>query len=242
MHPSRSFARNAIALVVVAGLTLVGCAPTTSPSSFAGLPSSTPSPAFASTPPTASASPVPVESTPPADSVVPTDAPDPTEVPTPTPSPITGCGTGETGFTAHRSEIPKTLAFGHATIEFTPSGVSMRDGSYGVSDSIPGGVGLTANEIAVVVAPGDHILLRSTSLTLTATTAAATSWSMVTFRDGLADLAGPSTALPVRVRADGSLSISAPSKVGDWAITFYPRWRGACLQGDGTAYARIKVG
>jgi hypothetical protein len=231
-----------MALVVVAGLALAGCASTTSPSPFAGLPSSTPSTAFASIPPTASASPVPVESTPPADSVVPTDAPDPTEVPMPTPSPIAGCGTGETGFTAHRSEIPKTLAFGHATIEFTPSGVSMRDGSYDVSDSIPGGVGLTANEIAVVVAPGDHILLRSTSLTLTATTAAATSWSMVTFRHGLADLGGPSTALPVRVRADGSLSISAPSKVGDWAITFYPRWRGACLQGDGTAYARIKVG
>ena len=117
----------------------------------------------------------------------------------------------------------------------------MRDGSHDVSDSIPPGVGLTANEIAVVVGPGDHVILRATGVTLVATTAAASPWSMVTFENGLAGVRGPATTLAVRVRADGSLSVSAPSTVGDWAITFDPSWHGDCLEGNGTAYARIKV-
>ena len=242
MHPSRALGRSlavALAAVSLAGLSLGACGATTSPS-LAPVVESPPSTAVASLRPSRS-EPDPLESSVPGGSVQPTDVPEPTRAPTPLPSPIAGCGTGETGFTAHRSEVPKTLAFGHATIVFTPAGVSMRDGSYDTGDSIPGGVGLTANESAVVVGPGDHIILRATGLTVDATTAAASRWSDVSFAGGLADIGGPATTLAVRVRADGSLSVSAPSKVGDWAITFYPRWHGDCLQGDGTAYARIKV-
>ena len=53
---------------------------------------------------------------------------------------------------------------------------------------------------------------------------------------------GPSlTGLDWRLRSDGSISISAPAKVGDWAVQFFPQWTGECLKGDGTAYGRIKV-
>jgi hypothetical protein len=239
MHPSRSLGRSV--LLVLAGLSLAACGATTTPSLLPGAASQAPSIAVESVRPAASATSDPTASSDPTPSVEPTDVPEPTEAPTPTPTQIAGCGTGEAGFVAHRSEIPETLAFGHATIEFTPAGVSMRDGSHDVSDSIPGGVGLTANEIAVVVGPGEHVILRATGLTLVATTAAASPWSMVTFQNGLADIGGPATTLAVRVRADGSLSVSAPSKVGDWAITFYPSWHGDCLEGNGTAYARIKV-
>ena len=157
------------------------------------------------------------------------------------PSPIAGCGTGETGFAAHRSEIPKTLAFGHATIEFTSAGVSMRDGSYDADDVIPGGVGLTADEIAVVVAPGDHIILRATAGTLVATTATASPWSDVSFAGGLAASAGrprpwPSASAPTDRCRSRPRRRSATGR-----STFYPGWHGDCLRGDGTAYARIKV-
>jgi hypothetical protein len=117
----------------------------------------------------------------------------------------------------------------------------MLDGSYDVDDAIPAGVGLTANEIGVVVGPGDHILLRAAGLKIVDTTAQAVPWSKVTFGGGLATLDGPRTALTWRVRSDGSLSVSAPDQVGDWAVEFVPRWQGHCTKGDGTAYARIKV-
>ena len=239
MHPSRPLGRSLV--LVLAGLSLGACGATTSPSLLPGVASAAPSITVASVQPASSAASDPTESSNPTGSVEPTDVPEPAGAPTPTPSPIAGCGSGETGFVAHRSEIPKTLAFGHATIEFTPAGVSMRDGSYDTGDSIPGGVGLTANESAVVVGAGDHIILRATGRTLVATTAAASPWSDVSFAGGLADIGGPATTLAVRVRADGSLSISAPSKVGDWAITFLPSWHGDCLVGNGTAYGRVKV-
>jgi hypothetical protein len=117
----------------------------------------------------------------------------------------------------------------------------MRDGSWPVDDVIPGGVGLTADEIAVVVGPGDHIILRGPGITLVDTQASASAWSQVTFSGGLASLGGPKTALDWRLRSDGSLSISAPTTTGDWAVEFLPQWQGDCLKGNGTAYARIKV-
>jgi hypothetical protein len=243
MHPSRTLDRSLVLVLAgtLAGLSLGACGASTSPSLLPGVASAAPSITVASVQPASSAASDPTGSSDPIGSGEPTDVPEPTEAPTPTPSPIAGCGTGETGFVAHRSEIPKTLAFGHATIEFTSAGVSMRDGSHDADDVIPGGVGLTADEIAVVVAPGDHVILRATARTLVATTAVASPWSDVSFAGGLAGIGGPATTLAIRARADGSLSVSAPSKVGDWAITFYPRWHGDCLQGDGTAYARIKV-
>jgi hypothetical protein len=214
---------------------------TTSPSFLAGRPTASPTLAVASARPTPSSTSQPSSGGAPISSDEPTDPPEPTLAPTPRPSQIAGCGTGEAGFIAHAPEIPQTLHFGGATIEYTSAGVGMRDGSWPVDDVIPGGVGLTADEIAVVVGPGDHIILRAPNAALVDTTAAAVSWSSVKFENGLADLRGLRTALPWRVRADGSLSVSAPDQVGDWAVEFLPQWQGDCLKGNGTAYARIKV-
>jgi hypothetical protein len=235
MHPSRSPGR--IVVLLVAGLNLGACAVTNPPSVRPDVPPSSPATAkpSASTVVAPSGTPIAVET------IEPVDSPEPTEAPTPRPSQIAGCGTGEAGYLASGPEAPATLQFGHATIEFTQAGSGMRDGSYNVDDAIPGGVGLTANEIAVVVGPGDHIVLRGTAITLVETTATASEWSMVTFSGGLANLGGPKTAVDWRVRSDGSLSISAPAQVGDWAVEFLPGWHGNCLKGDGTAYARIKV-
>jgi hypothetical protein len=227
--------------LLVSGLAVSGCVVTTPPSSLlAALPSASPlSTASASSPP--SSSQPPTTTVVPVGSAAPTDAPEPTVAPTPIPSQIAGCGTGEAGFAANSSEIPRTLRFGGATIEYTSAGVGMRDGSWPVDDVIPGGIGLTPDEIAVVVGPGDHILLRGSNIVIENTQASASSWSMVTFSGDLASLGGPKTALDWRVRADGSLSISAPTTIGDWAVEFFPGWHGDCLKGSGTAYARIKV-
>jgi hypothetical protein len=245
MPSSQSLGRGLLAGLFV--LSLVACSSTPVSIGGSAAPSVPSSAVPASSSPAASPSAVATED--PGESVEPTANPEPTEAPileptpnpTPRPTQIAGCGTGEAGFAAHAGEGPRTLQFGGATIEFTPAGTGMRDGSYDVDDAIPGGVGLTANEIAVVVGPGDHIILRATGLTLVGTSAAASAWSRVTFSGGLAALGGPRTTLPWRVRPDGSLSISAPTGVGDWAVEFLPQWQSACVRGDGTAYARIKV-
>ena len=112
MHPSRPIARALVLLV--AGLGMLGCvAATTSPSFLANLPS--PSASLAPKPTQTPAPPASVDSS---AEPEPTINPDETNPPDPTPTPIepiAGCGTGEAGFAAHRSEIPKTLAFGHAS-------------------------------------------------------------------------------------------------------------------------------
>ena len=237
MNPSRALSRGVV--LTVTGLSLSACiATTTPPSVHPGPPSASPSSAGVA--PSAPASSLAAASVDPSTEPA-TETPQPTDPPTRTLPPIAGCGTGEAGFAAHRSEIPKTFAFGHATIEYTSAGIEMRDGSIVTGDSIPGGIGLTANEIGVVVAPGDHIILRASNAALLETSATAVEWSTVRFENGLADLSGERTTLAWRVRADGSLSISAPVRVGDWAVEFLPRWQSECLKGDGTAYARIKV-
>ena len=148
---------------------------------------------------------------------------------------------GEIGFATHRDEIPASLRFGGATIELTTAGLGLRNGTYDVDDAIPGGVGLTRDEIAVRVDPGTHILLRGRGLVLTGTTAASVPWASVTFAGGLATWAGPMRTLPWRLRDDGAISVSAPAEPGDWMVDLTSTWRSACLHGDGTAYGRIKV-
>jgi hypothetical protein len=152
-----------------------------------------------------------------------------------------GCGTGRAGLFAHRDEIPNALQLGGATLEYTSVGVSLRNGTYEASDSVPGGIGLTPDEIAVVVGPGDHILFRAAGLTLTGTSARYVAWSTVRFDNGLASSLAVPITLPWRVRPDGSLSVSAPSKAGDYEVEFGPGWIGTCLAGSGLAYGRIKV-
>jgi hypothetical protein len=228
-------------LVLLSGFTLVACVATPGPIAESVAPSAAPSVATPSSVPSDSPRPIAstVASASPSEEPGPTDPPDPT--PEPTLSPIAGCGTGEAGFLAHGRDGPETLRFGGATLEFTPAGTGMRDGSYDVDDAIPSGVGLTADEIAVAVGPSDHIILRGADVTILDTQAAAVPWSAVTFDGGLADLAGPRIPLAWRARDDGSLSISAPDQIGDWAVEFVPRWQSDCVKGDGTAYGRIKV-
>jgi hypothetical protein len=165
--------------------------------------------------------------------------PDATEEMTGTAGP--GCGTGQAGLIAHGDEVPETLQFGRATIEFTNASVSMRNGTYDAADQVPGGIGLAPNEIAVVVGPGDHIILRAVNLTLDATTASVVPWSTVSFASGLGFSSADRVDLAWRVRTDGSLSISAPVAVGDYEVDFGPSWTGACIAGSGVAYGRIKV-
>lgn len=191
-------------------------------------------------------SPAPASSAP-ASSVAPSYAP-PSDTPAPTPEPTIdpgtagpGCGTGQAGVFAHLSEVPTTLQFGRATIEFTNISVSMRNGTYDASDSVPGGIGLTPDEIEVVVGPGDHIILRAAGVTLTATGARVVPWSTVEFSGGLASSGADPVDLPWQVRNDGSLSISAPGKAGDYEVELGPGWTGACISGSGVAYGRIKV-
>ncbi len=253
MLPS-SRAGRALA-VLLAGLALTACTSTTTPITGSGAPPSVAILAPSASPegsqePTASPAPTAVvtagaelgPTNEPTD--VPQATPDPTPFPNPTTrptsAPAASCGTGEAGFAA-ADKGPRTLQFGGATIEFTGAGVALLDGSWNSDDVIPGGIGLTRNEIAVVVGPSAGIVLRAKDLTLLGTTAAASPWSKVTFNGGLADLGGPKTTLPWRFRQDGSLSIAAPDRIGDWAIAFLPIWEGACTSGDGVAYARIKV-
>lgn len=240
MHPARSLGRRV--LVLVTGFSLSACISTTAPIVESGA-----SPAFtASIGPSALtgavAAPVAVQSVPPTTAPPATNPPDPTPEPTEDPGTAgPGCGTGRAGLFAHNDEVPATLRFGGATIEFINTSVSMRNGTYDASDSIPGGIGLTPDEIAVVVGPGDRIILRATGLTLGAVQARVVLWRNVDFEAGMASLRGDPVELGWRRRSDGSLSISAPAAIGDYAVELSPGWTGTCIEGGGVAYSRIKV-
>jgi hypothetical protein len=152
-----------------------------------------------------------------------------------------GCGTGLAGLLAHRDEVPAVLHFGNATIEFTTAFLALRNGTYAADDSIPAGVGLTPDEIAVKVAPGTHILLRGDGLVLTQSLVRVVPWSTVSFNGGLGASPAMPVDLPTRLRTDGSISVSAPLEVGDYMVQFGPRFHSECLEGDGSAYSRIKI-
>jgi hypothetical protein len=200
---------------------------TASPSLSIGIPSGSPD---TRREPTAS-----VEGSPEPTSVT----PDPSEELAGTEGP--GCGTGAKGFFAHRSELPDVLHFGGATIEFTTALIGLRNGSYTADDAIPAGIGLSPEEIAVRVSPGTHIILRGDELTITKSDVRVVPWATVDFVDGLGSSAAVPTGLAWRLRADGSISVSAPSEAGDYMVEFGPRWHTTCLVGDGSAYSRIKV-
>jgi hypothetical protein len=152
-----------------------------------------------------------------------------------------GCGTGRAGLIAHNDEVPAVLHFGGATIEFTTAFLALRNGTYGADDAIPAGVGLTASEIAVKVAPGTHILLRGDGLVLTKSVVRVVPWSTVSFDGGLGASPATPVDLPARLRTDGSISVSAPLEVGDYMVEFFPRFHSECLEGDGSAYSRIRI-
>jgi hypothetical protein len=208
--------------------------------------------------PIGSAAPTAAEATQPSPSVVPAasaEASQRVESPSADPSAVTvsdppdaidgtagpGCGTGRAGLIAHNDEVPAVLHFGGATIEFTTAFLALRNGTYGADDSIPAGVGLTASEIAVKVAPGTHILLRGDGLVLTKSVVRVVPWSTVSFDGGLGASPATPVDLPARLRTDGSISVSAPLEVGDYMVEFFPRFHSECLEGDGSAYSRIKI-
>jgi hypothetical protein len=208
--------------------------------------------------PVASAAPSAAAATKPSPSVVPTaseEASQRVESPSADPSAVTvsdppdtidgtagpGCGTGRAGLIAHNDEVPAVLHFGGATIEFTTAFLALRNGTYGADDSIPAGVGLTASEIAVKVAPGTHILLRGDGLVLTKSVVRVVPWSTVSFDGGLGASPATPVDLPARLRTDGSISVSAPLEVGDYMVEFFPRFHSECLEGDGSAYSRIRI-
>ena len=241
MHTTRPFGLGA--LVLLTGLVVAACVATTAPIEGSAT-ASVSSPRIV---PSGSARPV----TTPAFvvTVPPTEAPTAASQAAPAPEPSEdqvgtagpGCGTGQAGLFAHNDEVPKTLQFGGATLEFVSVSVSMRNGTYDTSDSVPGGIGLTPDEIAVVVGPGDRIVLRAAGTTLHATQARVVPWRSVHFEGGLASLGGDPIELAWRPRGDGSLSVAAPDANGDYAVEFFPRWTGTCIEGDGIAYSRIKV-
>ncbi len=152
-----------------------------------------------------------------------------------------GCGTGHAGLLAHRDEVPAMLHFGGASIEFRTAMLALRNGTYGADDAIPAGVGLAPNEIAVKVTPGTHILLRGDGVVLTKATVRVVPWGTVSFAGGLGASPATPVDLSIRVRSDGSISVSAPLEVGDYMVEFLPRFHGECLEGDGSAYSRIKI-
>jgi hypothetical protein len=249
MHPSSRLGRTV--LVAFVGTALAAC--TSAPTLMVG--SDAPSAPAATLAPSAIPTVVAsaIETSSPAETVEP--VPDPTasaidvpiSSPMPTPRPLAspkmaaGCPTGENWLSASPDRVPQTLGFGHATIEFTPAGVGLLDGAHFVDDAIPGGVGLSPKESAVVVAPGDHVILRAAGLTLSHVNPGVGPWSDVSFEGGLANLPTDLAPLQWRYRPDGSISISSPTEPGDYAVAFNPRWFGSCLQGDGTAYGRLKV-
>lgn len=132
------------------------------------------------------------------------------------------------------------LHFGGATIEFTTAGIGLRNGTYLADDAIPAGVGLEPDEIAVRVTPGTHIILRGDGMTITEVEVRDVPWDTVSFEGGLGSSSAEPTELTWR-RSEGSISVSAPDKPGDYMIEFGPRWHTTCLVGDGSAYSRIKV-
>lgn len=247
MHPSRSLGRSAFVLLV--GLNLTACAAAATPTLAPSVPSSSPSAGASagaapseSTSVAPSASPSPIPSEAPSPSPAPTSTPDLTPEPTLDPGTAgPGCGTGLAGFNAHSDELPPVLHFGGATIEFTTAGIGLRNGTFGADDVIPAGIGLSPNEIAVRVDPGTHIILRGAGMTITSLNVSVVPWSTVHFEGGLGSSAAKPIALDWRLRADGSISVSAPVPSGDYMVEFLPLWHTDCLAGDGVAYGRIKV-
>jgi hypothetical protein len=230
-----------VTLIVLLSACTSGPAPATPAVASAG-PSTAPSIAVVARPapstPLATATVTPVVTTPSASaSVEPT--PEPT-LDSGTAGP--GCGTGQAGAFAHSGGIPRTLKFGGATVEFTNLSISMRNGTYEASDSVPGGIGLTPDEIRIRVSPGEHVILRGDGLPLTSVHAAVVPWRTVIFGGGIAESPAKPVVLVWRLRADGSISVTSPTKVSEYMVEIFPSWRTECLEGSGTAYARLVVG
>jgi hypothetical protein len=236
---STRFMRVVVLAVASLALALTGCtgaagesAPASPPASVAGIASATPTALASSSPePSVSAS----------ASVEPGEEDDEGS-PTPKPTPIPGCGTGESGFLAIDDKFDHLLTFGDSDIELTTAGIAMRDDSYVASDSIPGHVGLTKDERAVRVGPGERVRLVGDGMTFPEVIVAFASWSDVDFDTDPPTLAGTLTEGMAVVAANDTVAIVAPTAPGDYEVELSIHWQSRCVKGDGTAYGRLKVG
>lgn len=151
------------------------------------------------------------------------------------------CGTGRTAYFAARDEMPPFLTLADAPMELTTASIGLHNGSYEASDSIPGGVGLTADEPAVETGVNDPIRLAGPATTLVGVTASRAPWSTVDFTDGLGWTSWPMEPIAWTAEADGSISLVAPPEPGESLIDLVVSWETACLAGGGTAYGRVVV-
>ena len=230
-HPARPSILLRMLAIGVLAVWLVACTARVAsdlPSPVeSGSPTGTPSPASLAAEPSAKLTPGPS---------------DDDTVSTPTPSPIPGCGTGETGFRDHTRKVDRMLSFGDAEIELTTAAMAMLDGSFWADDAIPGFIGLTEDERAVHVGAGDPVTLAGDGMSFRAVQVTLVRWSDVGFpAGGLPYDDGLGFEGTAEIGGDGSLAIIAPQQVGEYLVELVIGWRTDCLEGDGTAYGRIKV-
>jgi hypothetical protein len=226
--------------VAALALALAGCTgaagvsgPVSPPASVAVIASATPI-ALPSTSPQPTASVEPEE-----DEV---EDEDDEESPTPKPTPVPGCGTGESAFHEHTGEVNRLLSFGDSEVELATAGIAMRDDSYLADDVIPYYAGLKEDQEVVRVGSGERVLLTGDGMTLADATTTFARWSDIEFvKDQLPSLAGPRTEDVTTQSTDGTVSITAPEKPGDYLVDLWVHWQTACLKGDGVAYGRLKV-
>lgn len=235
----RESRRRTVITLATACLLLVGCIGREfGPSAATPVPRASvasPSPSAA---PTASADPSPSPSSPADDQ----SSPDPSiDVASMEGTAGPGCGTGQKGFFTHRDEIEHVLTLSGAPIELTTASVGLRNGTYAADDAIPGYLGLSADETAVKVAPRGKVVLAGKGMTLTGLTVGTVPWATVDFATDLPFTTATAKAAAWRLRADGSIAITAPAAPGDYMLDMTVLWQTECLKGDGTVYGRIVV-
>ena len=227
---SRVQRRAVVALAVAASIAVGGCIGTRigGPGSRTASPTSTPSPiAVASSP----------SSSPAASAVEP--KPSASDEMTGTAGP--GCGTGQKGFFAHRDQIQAVLTIDGTPIELTTAAVGLRNGTYDADDAIPGYLGLSSDETAVKEVPAGKLVLAAKGMTLIQLTVGTVPWSTVDFSAELPSTSAKPKPAMWHLATKGRIVIVAPSSAGEYMLDMAVDWQTECLQGDGTAYARIVI-
>ena len=191
-------------------------------------------------------------STPPGPTVAPTPSPSAMRVvvaetprltpmaATPSPDP---CGTGREAMIARRVEMPGGMVIGALPAEMTTHAIGLLNGSYDGADSVPGGIGLDADEVASRARPDAFVSLAAPPANLIGAQVRLGRWSDVTFeRNGtMGNPPEEHTEAIVRLEADGSASFAAPDEPGDYVVTAFIDWQTTCLEGHSFGYGRIVV-
>lgn len=208
------------ALLLVAALSLVACVATPQP--IVG-------------------SPVPPMPTP---SSVPTASPPPgtTSVPARSTPPLDICGRGREAMISRRIELPSEMVIGGARAEMTTHAIGLRNGSYDAGDSVPGGIGLEADEVASQVRAGGSVSISAPPARLIGAQVSTARWAEVTFEPGgLANVPEARDVSIVTIETDGMGSFRAPAASGEYVAVVFIDWQTACLEGHSFGYGRIVV-